>query len=300
MTRYALYCDKEPFVCDWTAGLIMDGLIPGGDVLCKSIREITPKDLAGYTRVHFFSGIAGWAYALALAEWPEDREVWTGSCPCQPFSVAGKRTGVSDVRHLWPEFRRLIAECRPATVFGEQVASKDGREWLSGVRADLEALGYAVGAADLCAAGVGAPHIRQRLHWVADTKCDARNTRGTTKQSTESDGTTPTGSCIEPGRCGDISGLGDNNDTRLERRGLRRGECSNQFAPWSASTFIPCRDGKYRRVPANSEGDFEPSLFPLADGVSNRVGILRGAGNSIVPQSAAKFIKCFLEVENGA
>ena len=64
--------------------------------------------------------------------------------------------------------RRLIAESGPAVVFGEQVASKDGRQWLAGVRADLETLGYGVGAADLCAAGVGAPHIRQRLFWVAD------------------------------------------------------------------------------------------------------------------------------------
>ncbi len=99
---------------------------------------------------------------------PEDRLVWTGSCPCQPFSCAGKQKGTQDERHLWPEFRRLITECHPPIIFGEQVASKLGREWLAGVRADLEALGYAVGAADLCAAGATAPHLRQRLYWVAD------------------------------------------------------------------------------------------------------------------------------------
>ncbi|KKK66801.1 hypothetical protein LCGC14_2960470, partial [marine sediment metagenome] len=79
--------------------------------------------------------------------------------------------GHADERHLWPAFYDLIAECRPPVVLGEQVASKDGREWLAGVRADLEALGYAVGAADLCAACVGAPHIRQRLWWVANGAC---------------------------------------------------------------------------------------------------------------------------------
>src|SRR5208283_3474462 len=67
----------------------------------------------------------------------------------------------------WPAFFRLIAQCMPPIVFGEQTAGKDGREWLAGVRADLEALGYACGCADLCSASVGAPHIRQRLHWVA-------------------------------------------------------------------------------------------------------------------------------------
>src|SRR5690606_5734874 len=95
------------------------------------------------------------------------RPVWTGSCPCQPYSSAGARKGDDDPRALWWAWRWLIDQCRPAVIFGEQVASKDGREWLSGVRADLEAMGYVVGAADLCAAGVGAPHIRQRLFWVA-------------------------------------------------------------------------------------------------------------------------------------
>ena len=76
--------------------------------------------------------------------------------------------GHADERHLWPAFFRLIAECRPVCVFGEQVVSNDGREWLSGVRADLETLGYACGAADLPAAGVAAPQNRSRLYWVAD------------------------------------------------------------------------------------------------------------------------------------
>ena len=75
----------------------------------------------------------------------------------------------------WPAFHRLIAERRPPTVFGEQVAGKDGREWLAAVRADLERLGYACGAADMPAAGVGAPHIRQRLWWVADDQSQRRD-----------------------------------------------------------------------------------------------------------------------------
>jgi site-specific DNA-cytosine methylase len=95
--------------------------------------------------------------------------VWTGSCPCQPFSAGGQQKGFNDERHLWPHFRRLIAERRPSVIFGEQVASKLGRKWLASLRLDLEALDYAVGGADLCAAGLCAPHIRQRLYWVADS-----------------------------------------------------------------------------------------------------------------------------------
>lgn len=166
----AFYNDVDGPVCAWLRELMAGGHISEGIVNDRSINELRGDDLAGYERVHLFAGIGGWDYALKLAGWPDGIPVWTGSCPCQPFSVAGRRRGTSDERHLWPEMRRLIEECMPPIVFGEQVASKDGREWLAGVRADLEALGYAVGAADLCAAGEGAPHIRQRLYWVAVAK----------------------------------------------------------------------------------------------------------------------------------
>ena len=159
------YNEIDPKAAAWVSELIRAGLIPDGFVDTRSIAEVQPKDLHGYDQCHFFAGIAGWPLALQLAGWTGP--VWTGSCPCQPFSTAGRQRGAADERHLWPEFYRLIAECHPPTVFGEQVASKLGREWLSGVRSDLEGVGYAVGAADLCAAGVGAPHIRQRLYWVA-------------------------------------------------------------------------------------------------------------------------------------
>jgi DNA (cytosine-5)-methyltransferase 1 len=161
------YNDNDKGSCAWLKQLIKDGLIPDGDVDDRSILEVKGDDVRGYTQAHFFAGIGGWVHALALSGWPGDRRIWTGSCPCQPFSCAGKGQGEKDKRHLWPEFRRLIKECRPPEVFGEQVAAKAGRLWLSGVRADLEEMGYAVGASDLCAAGVGSPHIRQRLYWCA-------------------------------------------------------------------------------------------------------------------------------------
>ncbi len=166
----AYYNEWEPYCAQWLRNLIDAGLIPKGEVDDRDIREISGDDLKGYGQCHFFAGIGGWAYAARLAGIPDERSIWTGSCPCQPLSSAGQRKGHADERHLWPAFQSLIAERRPATVFGEQVASKDGREWLAGVRADLENLGYAVGAADLPAAGVGAPHARQRLWWVADAQ----------------------------------------------------------------------------------------------------------------------------------
>ena len=165
MTAY--YNEIDPFAAAWLRELIKAGAIAPGDVDERDIRDVKPDDLRGYTQCHFFAGIGVWSYALRRAGWADDRPVWTGSCPCQPFSAAGKRAGQSDERHLWPHWHHLIRECRPAIVLGEQVASKDGLGWLDLVSADLEGEGYAIGASDLCAAGVGAPHIRQRLYWCA-------------------------------------------------------------------------------------------------------------------------------------
>lgn len=159
----------EPFAAAWLRTLYQHA-----HVETRSIADLQPADVAGFLRVHFFAGIAGWEEALRLAGWPEDREIWTGSCPCQPFSVAGKRGGTDDERHLWPEFFRLVRACRPCWAMGEQVSSKDGLLWLDGVFNDLEAEGYTCWAVDTCAAGVSAPHIRQRLYWVAKSNVGKR------------------------------------------------------------------------------------------------------------------------------
>jgi len=162
------YNEFDPKAAAWLRELINRGLIPAGDVDTRSITEIKPHEIKHYTQCHFFAGIGGWSLALQLAGWPSTRPVWTGSCPCQPFSSAGKQLAQADERHLWPVFFDLIRECRPECVFGEQVAAAIGKGWLDGVSADLERAGYACGAAVLGAHSVGAPHIRQRLYWVAD------------------------------------------------------------------------------------------------------------------------------------
>jgi DNA (cytosine-5)-methyltransferase 1 len=170
------YNEIDPYAAQWLRNLIDADLIARGDVDERSIVEVGPGDLKGYTQCHFFAGIGGWSLALRLAGWDDAGPVWTGSCPCQSISVAGHRKGHADKRHLWPAFQRIIAECDPATIFGEQVASADGREWLSAVRADLEQLGYAVGCADLPAA-YRSEQIRQRLWWVASAVRERREKR---------------------------------------------------------------------------------------------------------------------------
>jgi DNA (cytosine-5)-methyltransferase 1 len=167
------YNEIDPFAAGWLRNLMIDGLIPFGDVDTRSIEDVSPDDLRPYTQCHFFAGIGVWSYALRLAGWPDDRPVWTGSCPCQPFSAAGKGGGFADERHLWPAQFHLIRERRPIVWLGEQVASKDGLAWFDLVQADLEGEGYAVGAVDTCSAGFGAPHIRQRLRIAAQRVANA-------------------------------------------------------------------------------------------------------------------------------
>ena len=170
------YNEFDPQAAQWLRNLIAAGLIPAGDVDERSIEDVIPNELRGYTQCHFFAGIGGWSLALDLAGWPRDRPVWTGSCPCQPFSAAGKGDGFADERHLWPAFQHIIAQCRPSIVFGEQVASKATDAWVDLVHADLENMGYAFGCVPFSAASIGAPHIRDRNYWVANAELHGRFT----------------------------------------------------------------------------------------------------------------------------
>ena len=191
MTAY--YNDNDPKVVAVLRELIKRGLIADGIVDDRSILDVEPVDLAGFDQCHFFAGIGGWSYAARLAGLADTAPIWTGSPPCQPFSVAGRQIGRDDPRHLAPKFASLVRAGRPVLLFGEQVASSEvfgkvagksvkraaeapGWTWLDDLSNRLEAAGYAVGASDLPAAGVGAPHIRQRCFFGAvrleHTTCD--------------------------------------------------------------------------------------------------------------------------------
>ena len=414
------YNEFDRGAAEWLRELMKAGVIPEGVVDERSIADVDSADLAGYDQCHFFAGIGGWAEALRLAGGGEWRGVWTGSCPCPPYSSAGKQGGDDDPRNLWPEFRRLIAECKPAVVFGEQVASAIGHGWIDGVQADVEGEGYACGYAVLGAhsvgakgdadpslrwvrerletmhwaledAGewaaaeevldlwvelgrtlVGAPHIRQRLFWVADAegaglggwvsrgagqewvpidgharrgraaggvadadggdRCPERQQRGgehglqpqgggVVRPAGErpwpaaggvADAECDGGRTDEPGRSeegreadGRVDPAGGVGDLHGERRegervcvraggsqpGLSEAAGDGAVGFWSEYAVLPFGDGKARRV--------EAGTFPLAHGVSGRVGLLRGYGNAIVPQDGAEFIQAWREVREG-
>jgi DNA (cytosine-5)-methyltransferase 1 len=242
-----------------------------------------------------------------------------GAAPASRSVTLGTRGGADDPRHLWPAWFRLLRECRPDVVFGEQVASQAGLAWLDVVSADLEGAGYAVGAADLCAAGVGAPHIRQRLYFVADARGDGaeQHARELPRHEGEyafgrQDGHHApvaggaAGGLAFPGEGGRaefgaarVHAHGERRErtlldaARLDDVGAARGSSGAPLAGfWADAEWIACSDGKARPV--------EPGTFPLVDGAPARVGRLRGYGNALCAETAIAFIEAYRDVAAGA
>lgn len=287
------YNEFDPFAAQWLRELIKCGFIADGVVDERSITEVKADDLKEFKQCHFFAGIGGWSYALRLAGVSDDARLWTGSCPCQAFSVAGKQKGFDDERHLWPVFSKLIDECKPPVVFGEQVETAIKHGWLDLVQDDLERYGYACASAVLPAACVGAPHLRHRLYWGGALP-DPNNDRfkGEKEQQLCPSPSRGSGSDGDPD-CFGCRGRYSESGLRTESEGLPiniKEQLLGHFDFWSGAEWRLGQDGKVRPV--------EPGTFTLAYGIPARVGRLRGYGNAIVPQVAAEFIKAFLGAKN--
>ena len=324
----AYYNEFDKFVAQWLRNLIAAGHIAPGDVDERSIEDVHPNDLRGYTQCHFFAGIGVWSFALRRAGWSDDRPVWTGSCPCQPFSQAGEGAGFDDERHLWPAFFHLIAERRPPVILGEQVASKDADPWIDLVQDDMEALGYPFGAVPFPSAGIGAPHIRDRTYWLAYAGSKGLAQRERISGVPGGAAGAISGQAAERGCICDVGRLAhthceqrpdgkpgiclvDDAGGRFESPAAPTGLCGDlQPGPtnglWRDADWLFCRDGKWRPV--------EPGSFPLVDGTAgklgrvradqerltanaprkdqgSRVGRLKGYGNAINAEAAQVFIE---------
>ena len=308
MIAAAYYNEIDPFAAQWLRNLIAAGHIAPGEVDERSIEDVTPGDLRGFTQCHFFAGIGVWSHSLRLAGWPDDRPVWTGSCPCQPFSAAGKGDGFADERHLWPHFFHLISERRPQHVFGEQVASGNANTWFDLVQADLEGVGYAFGLVPFTSAGIGAPHIRERAYWVANANSVISDRRGNVRapgrdeysnsgddvrladanhdRQQPGQGIGCSFKCAEQGI--DIGwsrqngGLGNSNVARLERLGGndsaagREGTIGPVAAPGVHMRALEVngfwRDADWLLCRDGKWRPVEPGTFPLVDGAAARLG----------------------------
>jgi DNA (cytosine-5)-methyltransferase 1 len=310
----AYYNENDAYAAQWLRNLIGKGLIAKGEVDERSILDVAPDDLRGYAQAHFFAGIGGWSLAARLAGWPDERPLWTGSAPCQPFSVAGKGQAQADERHLWPIFFELIRACRPAVLMGEQVAAAVGKDWLDGVCSDLEGIGYACGATVVPACAVDAPHRRDRLWFVADSESAGRKTWGSDGIRTEPQAVTGSAACER--NAGDVADAAVRTDIGSQSRAGVRAMASvdgtsnacdvadadeprsqgwsvlpergHERSAWSDGVeWVIGADGKARRV--------KPGIRLLAHGVPARVGRLRAYGNAIVPQVAAEVIGAYLD-----
>lgn len=170
--RGVYYNDIEPFACAALRRNIARGRLGAGRVDDRSIVEVQPADLDGFTVCHFFAGIGGFELARLMAGWPDDRELWTGGFPCQDISCAGKGEGITGERSgLWFQFLRLIRSCRPARLLIENVPALRTRgadEVLDG----LEREGYSARPIVVGAWAVGAPHRRNRV-WIVCELSDA-------------------------------------------------------------------------------------------------------------------------------
>lgn len=309
MTPAAYYNEIDPFAAQWLRNLIAGGHIAPGEVDERSIEDVTPDDLRGFTQCHFFAGIGVWSHSLRLAGWPDDKPVWTGSCPCQPFSAAGKGDGFADERHLWPHFFHLISERRPQHVFGEQVASGNANTWFDLVQADLEGMEYAFGLVPFAAAGVGAPHIRERAYWVAhacseyesaagnETGITARLRSGSTDRLANTGGERlnridsllqreesgrVTKSVLEAAGHSVTGGMGYADNSRLERHirddsaAGRERAAGSVTAPGLHSRPLEVngfwRDADWLLCRDGKWRPVEPGTFPLVDGAAARLG----------------------------
>ncbi len=203
-------------------------------------------------------------------------DVLSGGFPCQPFSVAGKRKGSEDERHLWPEMLRVIGECQPRWVVGENVRGLCS--WSNGLVfetccTDLEALGYSVQSFIIPACATGAPHRRDRV-WIV-----AHNHNGN----------------------GNAPDTGGEGCERYEFNGtFEGGKWHGNESHWTTSELykIPHWDN-FPTVPAVCGGD--DGLPKELDGITFpkwRRESIKAYGNAIVPQVAYRIFQSIKNYEN--
>jgi DNA (cytosine-5)-methyltransferase 1 len=192
-------------------------------------------------------------------------DILTGGFPCQPYSGAGLRKGKEDERHLWPEMLRAIREIQPTWVVGENVlgiTNWNGGLVFNEVQVELEAEGYEVQAYVLPAAGVNAPHQRERVWFIAYSGkklCNATITQ---------------------------------NDS-VKNTGQKSKKWSQNWDEFELGTSIGDTGiGFYNGT------DFEPTVIRVDDGLSEKLDELAAYGNAIVPQVALQIFKSIAEYEN--
>ncbi len=234
----------------------------------------------------------------------------SGGFPCQPFSVAGKQKGKRDDRYLWPEMLRVIREIEPTWVLGENVP---GILRIAGktVCEDLEREGYAVTVFNFEAAAVGAPHRRERVFFVAHSRCPLRQ-GGIIKGTDANEDREGTANITERPNCPSKANVADTDHKRqistestsrhraeLSEDGSFRGQDIDRTRIKSERQFEPDVGGMVDGPAYWLDGYWrvEPNIPRVATGVKNRVGRLKCLGNAVVPQQAYPILQAIAEIE---
>ena len=243
-------------------------------------------------------------------------DIITGGYPCQPFSVAGRKLGEKDKRHLWPEMFRLVKECRPTWVIGENVSGHI-KLGLDTVLEDLESEGYSTRTFSISASSIGANHQRERVWTVAHSERnnnlrEEQRVNGKEKEIQrehwENNSTSRKSSGTDSIRQTNNTDV-ENTRRTLQQGSIFKGEDANETGQEDADQFersssssgngISNTNGsglqglgsEYQLRESQEERSFgwerwwelEPDVGRVANGVSKRMDRLKGLGNSLVP-----------------
>lgn len=222
-------------------------------------------------------------------------DVVTGGFPCQPFSVAGKRKGTDDNRHLWPEMLRVIKASKPRWVIGENVRNltsiQEGMVFEQ-VCTDLENEGYEVQSFIIPASAVEAPHQRYRVWIVADSESNKQDGIPRETKSEHDKGNSWVESKCRSNRQSVGETKQDVADSEISDRYAH--ETDREHGETTSQEVFRNRSGIHRQT---SWWSSEPNVGRVAYGVSDRVDRLKGLGNAIVPQIAYQIGLAILEAE---
>ena len=260
-------------------------------------------------------------------------DILTGGFPCQPYSLAGKRKGKEDDRHLWPEMLRAVREIQPTWIVGENVfgiVNWDGGVVFNEVQTDLEAEGYEVQPYILPACAVNAPHRRDRVWFVAYRNTKQRERQEARLQSKSFNGSKK--STPNPNHNGQHRSNGENEVNTSEggeyaqrnieqmggdaadssSKGLQKPTCREQSEiSESAGTQQRCKlSGTFTKIAGWDNFPTQPPVRGRNDGFSRELdGItfskwrnesIKAFGNAIVPQVAYQIFKSINDMTNNS
>ena len=230
-------------------------------------------------------------YEKLKADGIDTIDIITGGYPCQPFSVAGRKKGEEDPRHLWPEYFRLVKELRPTWVIGENVSGHI-KLGLDTVIKDLESEDYSVRPFSISASSIGANHQRERI-WILAHSRRSQWPRAEQRGENENETRQENANQFERSSSTSEVDVANTNDERLQRQWQSR----NQFTPRFNSSRESSEEGQ--RTVGQGWWESEPNMGRVAHGIPKRVDRLKSLGNSLVPQIPYYIGKTILEVMNG-